>query len=141
MGTTDWKTIELADYVACMSWPDEKDAYRMIVRDVSRLFFGSTRRRQALTLAQGAPPLSGTNWDAMLAGVIEHLCAIEGHAVPAWTQEPARFLKRIWRPLAEFSYLEEDAWCPAAFLRHGALPDPRDFDLRCGYSTDWEPAR
>ena len=92
MGTTDWKTIELADYVACMSWPDEKDAYRMIVRDVSRLFFGSTRRRQALTLAQGTPPLSGTNWDAMLAGVIEGIVTLPRHrqVTPAVARSIAR---------------------------------------------------
>lgn len=139
MNRTNWKTIELAECVEYMTWPNASEVYRAIVRDVSRLFFGSTRTWQRRILAQPRPGLSKTNWDAMLAAVIEHLCIVEEHGIPEWTQEDERFLPDHWAPLAEFAYLEEDTWCPAAFLRHGAIPDPKDFDSRCGYRVGWEP--
>ncbi len=43
------------------------------------------------------PPATGDRrWDAMLAGVVEHLCFHHGLPTPHWTMEPARFLDEWW---------------------------------------------
>lgn len=139
MKGTDWKTIEFADCVEEMLDDDPAGTYRRIFRNVARRFFESTHRRQRRMLNGPVPRLSGTKWDALLAATVEYAAEIDGHAPPAWTQEPERFLETPWSPLCDWAFVEEDAWCPAAFIRHGAIPDPRDFDSRCGYLTDWEP--
>ena len=77
------------------------------------------------------PPSTGTRWDALLAATVEHLCELHGPQPPAWLEEPERFLKITWiLPTTPTMVQEAIAFAPAAFIRHGALPDPRCLDAR-----------
>lgn len=51
--------------------------------------------------------------------------------MPAWVDEPGRFLKRTW-VISRNPAIAADSvlYAPAAFIRHGALPDPLDLDAR-----------
>ena len=79
-------------------------------------------------------------WDALMAAVVEHLATLHGHEVPEWVNERERFLDVPWivsrLPLIRQESL---AFAPAAFIRHGALPDPRDLDARGGERHAWAP--
>lgn len=44
------------------------------------------------------PPRADPRWDALLAGVAEHLASHGQMSVPAWSLEPDRFLDRWWFP-------------------------------------------
>ena len=94
---------------------------------------------QAKVLA-GPPPLTESRWDALLAATVEHIAALHGHTPPAWVDEPARFLAETW-VVTDIHSMRMDAiaFAPAAFIRHGALPDPRDLDHRCGEHRAWVP--
>lgn len=73
------------------------------------------------------PPLTGfPEWDALLAGVAEWLAGRHGLAVPAWTQQPDRFLDRMWfvspTPGLRAGALVET---PAALRRRGVFKPER----------------
>lgn len=112
-------------------WPDA-DNYRWIVHDLPRQFHARSAEEQRKSLRERVP-LTHTRWDALLAAMVEHVATLHGHPVPAWVEEPERFLDRTWvvakTPVIRLNSL---MYAPAAFLRHGAIPDPRDLDRRGG---------
>ena len=62
---------------------------------------------------------------------MEHLCELHGQQPPVWLEKPERFLKITWiLPTTPTMVKEAIAFAPAAFIRHGALPDPRCLDAR-----------
>ena len=119
-------------------WP-EVDIERMIVHDLPRQFHTRSPDEQREALAERVP-LTHTRWDALLAAMVEHVATLHGHPVPAWAEEPERFLARTW-VLAETPLIRLNSlmYAPAAFLRHGAVPDPRDLDRRGGEHHEWAP--
>lgn len=119
-------------------WP-EADIYRLIVCGLPRNFHVLPAAEQRAALA-GRPPLTGTKWDALLAATVEHVARQHGHDAPAWVDEPERFLDSTW-VVSSSPWIRANAlmYSPAAFLRHGAIPDPRDLDGRGGERHQWTP--
>ena len=117
--------------------PEERSTLRIMMRGIARTWRGLDADERRRTLAV-PPPLSGTRWDALLAAVTEHVAWRNGHPKPGWTDEAGRFND----PPHSYSVIEKEnaiCWCPAAFLRHGALADPRDLDVRGETNGDWIP--
>ena len=112
-------------------WP-AADLERAILHDLPRRFRGLPAEAQAGVLAT-APSLTHTRWDALIAAMTEHVARLHGHDLPAWIDEPERFL--------DLPFMRRNAilYAPAAFIRHGALPDPRDLDARGGERHAWVP--
>lgn len=133
-------TFTLAGYTKGIreGWPEE-DIQRLIVCGLPRDFHVRSAAEQRSALV-GRVPLTGTKWDALLAAMVEHVARLHGHPVPAWVNEPARFLDSPWvlSPIPVIR-LEALMFAPAAFLRHGAIPDPRDLDRRGGEHHEWAP--
>ena len=117
-------------------WP-EGDVARMIVHGLPREFHALSAAEQRAALAKRVP-LTRTKWDALIAAMVEHVAWLHGHAPPAWVDEPERFLDSTWvlSPIREIR-MESLLFAPAAFLRHGAIPDPRDLDRRGGERYEW----
>ena len=119
-------------------WP-ERDIQRNIVCGLPRGFHGRSAAEQRAALAERVP-LTHTKWDALLAAMVEHLARLHDHPVPAWVEEPERFLDSTWVlspiPIIRLNSL---MFAPGAFLRHGAIPDPRDLDSRGGERHEWIP--
>lgn len=130
--------LSLAHYADAIrsGWP-ACDLERAILHDLPRRFHGLPTAAQADVLA-AAPPLTHTRWDALLAATVEHIARLHGHDLPAWIDEPERFLDRTW-VLPDVPFMRRNAivYAPAAFIRHGALPDPRDLDTRGGERHAW----
>ena len=115
-------------------WNDT-ELYRLIVRQLQRSFHSGTEADRQ-TMLSNRPRLTGTNWDAAMAAVIEHTVRVHGYKRPTWVDEPERFLDK---PL-KLTNLETDsdtAWQPGAFLRHGVSVDSRDLDWRTGDGRQW----
>ena len=114
--------------------------YRALMHQLPRRFHRLDRALQAEALLE-APPLTGLRWDALLAAVVEHLARLHGHPVPEWVDEPDRFLDRPWM-ISRNPAIAADSllYAPAAFIRHSALPDPSDLDVRGGEKHEWIPA-
>lgn len=112
------------------------ELYRLIVKNVSRQFHNAEEpdRRKLL---ETPPILTGTAWDALMAAVIEHLAETHGYTRPTWVDEPERFADEPVGMLPEYLTDADTLRCPAAFLRHGALIDPRSLDRRNGEETEW----
>lgn len=119
-------------------WQDS-DRYRLLIHQLPRRFHNASRERQAAALL--APPtLTGTRWDALLAAVVEHLAWLHDHPIPAWINEPERFLQTPWViPRNAVTAADAVLYAPGAFIRHGALPDPLDLDARGGEKVAWRP--
>ena len=84
--------------------------------------------------------VTGTRWDALLAATAEHLAELHGQPLPSWLEEPARRLEQPWAlPTTRRIRRNAILYAPAAFVRHGALPDPRDLDARGGEHDAWVP--
>ena len=116
-----------------------QELMRAILHDLPRRFHALTSTEQGAVL-QHAPPLARTRWDALLAASVEHVARLHGHALPPWVDEPERFLDETW-VVTDIHCIRMDAlaFAPAAFTRHGALPDPRDLDYRGGEHRAWLP--
>ncbi|MXZ70825.1 MAG: hypothetical protein F4Z04_04865 [Acidobacteria bacterium] len=132
--------FSLSNYIKGVAegWP-ETDIYRMVVHGLPRGFHACSEAEQREALAERVP-LTHTKWDALLAAVVEHVARLHGHEPPAWVDEPGRFLDRTWvlspiRPIR----MNALVFAPGAFLRHGAIPDPRDLDSRGGERYEWVP--
>ena len=132
--------LRLQDYSDAVTEGWEKaDIYRAIIHEIPRLYHSldPEGQRQAI---KDAPTLTGTPWDALIAAVVEHIATLHGQDIPAWVEEPARFLGESWvvsdLPLIRYESL---AFAPGAFIRHGAFPDPRDLDARGGERHAWAP--
>ena len=125
--------LRLQDYSDAVTegW-NRADIYRAVIHEIPRLFHSLDPEAQRQAIAE-APTLTGTKWDALIAAVVEHIARLHGQDVPAWVEEPERFLDETWivssLPLIRYESL---AFAPGAFIRHGALPDPRDLDARGG---------
>ena len=132
--------LSLADFLQGIEegWPAE-DTYRWIVCQLPRSFHGRSSAEQRAALAERVP-LTGTKWDALLAAMVEHVAWLHGHERPAWVDEPKRFLDSTWvlSPIPVIR-MQSLMYAPAAFLRHGAIPDPRDLDRRGGERYEWTP--
>jgi len=78
--------------------------------------------------------------EALLAATVEHLCEVHEQQPTAWLEEPEWFLEITWiLPTTPTMVKEAIACAPAAFIRHGALPDPRCLDARGGELHEWVP--
>lgn len=112
---------------------------RAILHDLPRrtVAMDAQERRRVLN---ERPPLTGTPWDALLAATVEHVAGLYGHEVPEWVEESERFLDTPW-VIPNGAPMRRDAirFAPAAFIRHGALPDPADLDARGGERHAWVP--
>ena len=125
--------ISLAHQAAAIrgGWP-ACDLERAILHDLPRRFHDLSADAQADVLA-AAPPLTHTRRDALLAATVQHIARLHQYDLPAWIDEPERFPGCTW-VLPDVPFMRQNAivYAPAAFIRHGALPDPRDLDARGG---------
>ena len=118
---------------------DDAHRYRMIMSDLPRRFHQESLEGQQAAL-EDPPALTGTRWDALLAAVVEHIARLHDHTVPAWVEEPERFLSVPWVISSNPTIAADSVlYCPAAFIRHGALPDPAELDARGGETHAWIP--
>ncbi len=132
--------VSIADYARAVEsgWTMD-ELMRAILHELPRRFQRLPPAERSRVLAE-PPPLTATPWDALLAATAEHVAGLHGLPPPTWTDEPARFLDLPWvLPEPEFDDMRHDAvwYAPAAFIRHGVLPDPRDLDRRGGERRDW----
>ena len=130
-------SFALEDYAAFVrDNPADRDGiYRKIVHEVPRFLMAVEPERRAAIL-EAPPSLTGTRWDALLAGMAEHLAGLHGLEAPAWCDERERFVDPPWAAVAAVAS-RSVVRAPAAFLRHGALPDPMDLDARGGEPEPW----
>lgn len=143
-GTRDGRrrlpTFRFSDYADCVraGWTGN-ELERFILRDLPRKFHGLSRRRQQEELERGVG-LTGTRWDALIAAMAEQLALTHDLPVPAWVDEPERFLDETW-VLAQGPTARQYClmFAPGPFLRHGAVPDPDEFDERTGDTSGWGP--
>ena len=95
--------------------------------EARRLAFSFIEVFDRLPIAEGLrivaePPDStgDSGFDALLAAIVEHLCAKASMAAPAWVDEPCRFLDTWWF-LSGLRSLHADALVhtPISFARRG----------------------
>lgn len=132
--------VSITDYARAVEAGWTKDELmRAILHELPRRLHRLTPTERARVLAE-RPPLTATRWDALIAATVEHVAGLHGLSAPAWTDEPARFLDLPWvLPEPRLDEMRHDAiwYAPAAYIRHGVLPDPRDLDRRGGERHDW----
>ena len=116
-----WNVARYAGVIERVRNDDER--CRMILHDLLRRFHRLAPVDQERSLEE-PPRLTGTKWDAMLAGAAEFAAMMHGYPVPAWCDEEERMLARCWLPLApRGGRFPGAAYRDAvgAFLRHGVL--------------------
>jgi len=105
----------------CLEASDKHEALRWVAQFVEEFERASAADRPGLVTDE--PPATGDRrWDAMLAGVVEHLCFHHGVPTPRWTMEPSRFLEQWWfvtpyRSLHPSAFVET----PAALANRGVF--------------------
>lgn len=59
-------------------------------------FRGAVASTRLELVRQRPEPTGDAHADALIAGLVEHLCHLNGVPAPAWVEEPDRFLDRWW---------------------------------------------
>jgi hypothetical protein len=100
---------------------EEQEALRWVAQFVSD--FRQAPAAERPFLVEDEPPTTGDRrWDALLAGVVEHLCFHHDVPVPAWAIRPARFLERWWFVIPYRSlHASAFAETPAALANRGVF--------------------
>lgn len=99
----------------------EAEARRIALGLVPQFDLAGPQERAALVRAR--PPSTGDpRYDALLAALVEHLCVRSGSAIPAWVEDPDRFIERWWfvsglRGLHASALVES----PISFARRGVF--------------------
>jgi hypothetical protein len=78
-----------------LSAGDDAAALR-IAFDFVRAFDHTPADARAAVVSGTPAPCGDPRYDALLAALVEHLCAREDLAVPRWTQDENRFLETWW---------------------------------------------
>jgi hypothetical protein len=79
----------------CLQASDEHEALRWVAQFVDEFERAPEADRPRLVADEPAGT-GDPHWDAMLAGVVEHLCFHHDLPTPDWTLRPSRFLERWW---------------------------------------------
>ena len=116
------------------------ELYHLIVENLPRQWDESGDDDRRL-LVQKAPPLTGTAWDALIAAIIERLTDRNRDARPAWVDEIDRFADEPTQMAPERMTHADEFQCPAAFIRHGTLIDPRTLKRPSAEETAWNDNR
>ena len=86
-------------------------------------------------------PSNGTRWDGLLAAMVEHIARLHDLEAPRGATNRSASWKDtvVFSPVRSVRSIRSDAlmFAPAAFLRRGAVPDPRDMDSRRGEAEEW----
>lgn len=99
------------------------------VRDLLDQTGRATAADTARMIADRPDPTGHAEADALLAGLAEHLATTRELAVPAWTQEPERFLERFWFVSAEPGFRAVAlAQTPISLKRRGVLWPARSLE-------------
>jgi hypothetical protein len=100
---------------------DDGDRLRLVFEFVER--WNETPATDSVGLVASPPqPTGDRRWDALVAGLVEHLAGLRDVPTPPWVEEPARFFAGAWwvvdTPLFRVWALHDT---PAALLRHGVM--------------------
>lgn len=106
----------------------DADRLRLVFEFVAR--WNDCDVDERMGVAAAPPPSTGDRrWDALLAGLVEHLSDAAGISSPTWIDEPGRFVPGAWwvvdTPLMRVWALHDT---PAALLRHGVMLSRADLE-------------
>ena len=130
--------LSLDDYTRCIvEAEDDTERKRAVIRDLPRKLHAMTREERHRVLHVRPTP-SGTRWNALIGGMVEHVAWLNGWENPAWNEAPEWFLAPTWF-VTDSPAIRVDAamYSPGAFIRHGAIPDPLELDARGGERFNW----
>jgi hypothetical protein len=101
------------------------------VRQFMDDFYAATPQSRAALIAERPEPTGDPRFDAYLAALAEYFAVHYQLPVPAWVNEPERFLEQWWFP-TQFKSLHALAivQSPASFRRRGIFVDLTEFQ-RC----------
>lgn len=129
---------EYADLTSDREWPW---IYRMLVCQLLRDLHAAPADVLRSIVEQEPGTKTWDDWHVLLAAAVEFACADRGIPIPDWVVDERLTRDEIWCPGGTDEHGARHTWAPAAFLRHGAIPDPKEFDKRCGTHDGWEPDR
>jgi len=114
----------LAAFVACE--PDFDVRWRLVVEFLKEYHREPTEKRQRL-LADAPEPVGDERWDALFAGLAEHLAMRDREAAPPWSA--SRGLKRFWFPFdTPGARAQALVHAPAALRRRGVFVADYEID-------------
>ncbi len=117
----------LTCYVPALRGFDDEFRARVILHDFGMVWEHANEAERELLVADEPEPFD-KRWDAFLAAYVEHLCRRADMRMPAWTQQPGRYLDRMWWPAhyGEFERGSVIMATPASFEVHGMWIDERE---------------
>ena len=106
----------------------EKGRWMLLAEFLTEFGFEDRATRQRL-LSQRPRATGSPQWDALLGALAEHLAFHDGADIPAWVEEPERFLDTLWFPTnTALARADAVVHAPASFLRRGVMIERRSLD-------------
>jgi hypothetical protein len=114
----------LARFIA--TEPDFSTRWRLVIEFLKEYHREPTDVRQWL-LTDAPGPTGDERWDALLAGLAEHLAMRDGRSAPGWSA--SRGLRRFWFPFdTPGARAQALVHAPAAFRRRGVFVADYEID-------------
>lgn len=115
---------ELARFIA--TEPDFSTRWRLVVEFLKEYHREPAVVRQRL-LTDAPAPIGDERWDALFAGLAEHLAMRDGKETPGWSA--SRGLRRFWFPFdAPGARAQALVHAPAALRRRGVFVADYEID-------------
>lgn len=119
---TSYRAMTITELaVALMSEGEENCRRRLVLEFVEEYRHEDPTKRDGL-IDERPAPTGDPRYDALLAGLAEHLAYHDGRPAPGWTSHPSRFLEEWWFPI-DLPSVRADALVhsPAAFRIRGVF--------------------
>jgi hypothetical protein len=122
VSTMSYEPMTIAQLAALISTAHDIERRRLLFAEFLEEHQQEARPSRGRLVADEPPSTGFPEWDALLAGLAEHLAMCDGVGVPEWVEDRSRFLDEPWCYFdLPFFRAEAERETPEAFGRHGVL--------------------
>jgi transcriptional regulator with XRE-family HTH domain len=122
-----YEPMTLVDLATSLSAAASDQDRRLLTLEFLQEFGAEPPERQHALIAERPPSTGDGRWDALVAGLAEHLAFHHGLDYPQWPEDADRFLDRWWFPInTPAARAAAFVHAPAALARRGVFVERRD---------------
>jgi hypothetical protein len=92
----EYRPLTVAEVAGHVAKAGDESTRRRILLEFLEGWTWADRATRPVLVAEEPVPTGDERWDVLLAGIAEHVCALDGRAGPRWVE--GRVLDRFWFP-------------------------------------------
>lgn len=122
-----YQPMTLVDLAASLSEADSDQDRRLLTLEFLQEFKAEPQPRQGVLISEQPASTCDKRWDALVAGLAEHLAFWHELDYPQWAEDPSWFLDQWWFPInTPEARAAAFVHAPAALARRGVFIERRE---------------